>query len=258
MNKNYIRDLSIATGTVITSYLAGVKFDLAEEIGEFLRKYEHLELDELILPTIIGLVSWGIVATRRVSRGKLENLLKDPLTDLYSRRKFERVFIDYLKVARRNNSYLAVFYLDINNFKQVNDKFGHDTGDKLLKEIAKRIKNETRDIDNKFRFGGDEFVLLYEGSRHFPKISNLNQFKENIETVAKRLSDVLSKPYKISNKKIDFTSASIGVSICREYRENFKKLEQELIKSADNSMYEAKSHQLDYVIKIYENRKKQK
>lgn len=159
----------------------------------------------------------------------------DSLTGLANRRLFtdqiDRAIAQSQEVARLR---FVVLFIDLNRFKIVNDSLGHLAGDKLLIEVARRLKEAVRALDMVARLGGDEFVVLLQ------EISDLD---ESIQ-IAKRIISELEKPFKIFSQQV-FISASIGiVGIDSDYKNA-----SEIIRDADIAMYRAKSGAKDnYVI----------
>ncbi len=149
-----------------------------------------------------------------------EKAVKDSLTGLYNR----EYFFDYLKKSleklKRNRLKGFVIFLDLDNFKNINDNYGHETGDKVLKNFADILHQHFRDYDVIARYGGDEFIIFME-----------NHEKENI----KKRFNILEKKVEEYFKNFDI-SVSYGISI---YPDDTKNLE-ELIKIADQRMYEYK------------------
>lgn len=163
-------------------------------------------------------------------RKQMESKLKymafyDPLTDLPRR----DVFMDRLKVAmadaRRNGKKLAVFFIDLDNFKTINDSFGHHTGDKLLKKIAKKLTAYQRESDTVSRVGGDEFVIL------LPDIISI----DDADKVAGRILELFNQPIKINNHEL-YVTVSIGIAIYPDHG----KRERAILKNADIAMYKVK------------------
>jgi len=150
----------------------------------------------------------------------------DPLTGLPNR----RLFIDRLKnaisISKRNRTKVAVVFMDLDNFKEVNDTLGHLAGDRLLVDISKRLLACTRDYDTVARLSGDEFSLM---------ISNIVHIDEVIHIIG-RIKTQFDKPFRLNGTAINLT-ASMGVSI---YPDDSDSVE-ELIKYADTAMYKAKA-----------------
>jgi len=155
----------------------------------------------------------------------IQQLNYDPLTNLASRRLFTDRFDLSLSTAKRNQSKIALLFLDLDRFKHVNDTHGHSAGDKLLRKAALRINNSLRQTDTAARFGGDEFAVL------LPDIENVHQ----VMYVAERILLELRSPFKLLTNQIHI-SASIGISL---YPDDGNTAEQ-LLRKADNAMYKAK------------------
>lgn len=151
----------------------------------------------------------------------------DSLTGLPNR----NLMLDHLqlamKTADRENEKVAVVFLDLDNFKDVNDALGHDVGDKLLVECAMRIKRCLRADDTVSRLGGDEFVIILNGICGLSSIENV---------VQKVLSEII-KPYTLEFERIH-TSASMGITLYPDDANEVK----DLLKNADQAMYGAKAH----------------
>ena len=150
----------------------------------------------------------------------------DGLTKLPNRVFFEERFNNKIAHAKRKSRSLAVLFIDLDNFKIINDSFGHLMGDKFLYNAAERLKEITREEDIVGRFGGDEFTILVED---FSNISNL-------AVLAEKVVETFNEPFKIDGKEF-FSGASIGISVFPENGSNY----HELMKSADTAMYHVKS-----------------
>ncbi|EIW00605.1 bifunctional diguanylate cyclase/phosphodiesterase [Thermoanaerobacter siderophilus] len=163
-------------------------------------------------------------------RKQMESKLKymafyDPLTGLPRR----EIFMDRLKIAmadaKRNGKKLAVFFVDLDNFKTINDSLGHHIGDRLLKKIAKKLKACLRESDTVSRVGGDEFVIL------LPDIIDM----DDTNKVANRILELFNQPIKFNNHELHVT-ISIGIAIYPDHGKN----ERVIVKNADIAMYRAK------------------
>ena len=150
----------------------------------------------------------------------------DPLTDLYNRKAFMERLEEELAYAARYRQERVLLFIDLDKFKEVNDTFGHDTGDALLVKVADRMRRQLRDTDVIARMGGDEFCILLNNPERVPA-----------EAVAKRVAEAIDMPYQLSGRTIDFVSASIGV---KRFPGDAGTAE-ELIKAADKDMYREKS-----------------
>jgi diguanylate cyclase (GGDEF)-like protein len=165
-------------------------------------------------------------AARNQARMLEELALNDPLTGLANRRLLTDRMAMALVHARRNSSAMAVVYLDLDGFKQINDTLGHGVGDILLKMVAERLLATVRAEDTVARPGGDEFILaLWHVSG-----------RDYAATVAARAIEVLAQPYDIEGHIVTI-SASAGVSIYPDHGED----EETLLKSADLALYAAKA-----------------
>ena len=156
----------------------------------------------------------------------LESLaLKDPLTGLANRRLLAERMSMALDHARRNQSALAVVYLDLDGFKQVNNTLGHSAGDGLLQMVAARLLATVREEDTVARLGGDEFIM---GLWHLSS-------PDDAATVASKVIEVVSQPYDIEGQTVRIT-ASAGIGIYPVHGEDA----DTLMKSADLALYETK------------------
>jgi len=149
----------------------------------------------------------------------------DPLTDLPNRLLFEDRLRQALSKARRSRKQVALFFLDLDHFKEVNDNLGHDFGDLLLVDIANRLRGSIRESDTVARLGGDEFLVLLE------EVDSI----ERVEQMAERISQALLHELSRDNYR-QRLSASIGISLYPDDGSSG----QELMKAADQAMYKAK------------------
>ncbi|ADW18811.1 diguanylate cyclase/phosphodiesterase with PAS/PAC sensor(s) [Desulfobulbus propionicus DSM 2032] len=150
----------------------------------------------------------------------------DALTKLPNRAALERRLTKAIARASRNHLNLAVFFIDLDNFKNINDTLGHDKGDQVLIEVADRLSGTIRSEDTLSRLGGDEFILLSES------IDN----EQAVYTLASRILASLKQPIQLTPHTI-YINASIGIALFPEDGQTT----QELIKNADMAMYKAKS-----------------
>ena len=148
----------------------------------------------------------------------------DPLTGVLNRRGFERDASQRLTDSA-DNATGALLFIDLNDFKVINDSYGHEIGDQLLTAAAERLRQSLRSFDIIGRPGGDEFVAL---------VPDVNEDVAN--QLARRLTDALGAPYKIEGKTLD-CAASIGLAL---YPENANTLTG-LMREADQAMYRAKA-----------------
>lgn len=186
---------------------------------------EVVEWDKENKPTRLIGIQTDITENKKQQK-KLEQMAHyDVLTQLPNRTLFASRFSIAVEQSKENDSLLAICFLDLDNFKPVNDNYGHDVGDQLLIDVAERIKSHLRLEDTVSRQGGDEFTLL---------LSNLDSF-EQCEDMLRRIQTSLSKPYLINDYPHKI-SASIGVTL---YPNDDADIDT-LIRHADQAMYQAK------------------
>jgi diguanylate cyclase (GGDEF)-like protein len=152
-------------------------------------------------------------------------VLHDPLTDLPNR----TLFLDRLELAlarlRRQQTSIAVLFIDLDNFKVVNDSLGHNAGDRLLVELGSRLCEAIRPSDTIARFGGDEFVVLCE---------DINEAHDAV-AVGQRIVAAASEPFMLDGREM-FVSASVGVALAIDCEAT----PETLLRDADAAMYRAK------------------
>ncbi|QIN79868.1 EAL domain-containing protein [Rubrobacter marinus] len=165
-------------------------------------------------------------------RKELEEQLKhrafhDGLTGLPNRALFMERLEHALERAGGKDSHIAVLFLDLDGFKEVNDSLGHEAGDELLVEVARRLKQRSRPGDTVARLGGDEFIVLLE------EVSGA----EDAASLAERVSEGLRAPIELAGREVSVT-ASIGVALGDPKGVR----PQDLVREADNAMYRSKRH----------------
>ena len=158
----------------------------------------------------------------------IQQATHDALTGLPNRRLLTDRLESLIALSKRSNSLFAVLFLDLDGFKQVNDTYGHKTGDALLVEISQRLKSSLRKSDAIFRLGGDEFVILVE------RIVTLSTAQTLTQMLADKLIETLRSPLLIDGDEISI-GVSIGISIGRG-----QKSAQQILADADAAMYKAK------------------
>ncbi len=177
-----------------------------------------------------GAALYVIVQIQDVSeRRRTENALAhqaahDPLTDLPNRGLLADRMVVALARLRRSGETIAVLFMDLDRFKRINDTFGHDAGDRVLLEVAARLRSVVRPSDTVARMGGDEFAILCEGMT-----------EASAAELSSRIADVLSDPIQVEGRELGM-SASIGIVIT----DNGDAKPTSLLTDADTAMYEAK------------------
>ncbi len=173
-----------------------------------------------------GIVSFRDVTNRKRVEDELAHLsLHDGLTGIPNRSFFLETLRKAIARARRANSRVAVLLLDLDRFKQINDRLGHDFGDELLVDVARRLTDGLRAGDFVARLGGDEFVILFEGFGH----------DEHAAGLADKITEVLTPAFRLEGQEVSVT-ASIGISTYPECGDDAGSL----MKTADVAMYRAK------------------
>lgn len=166
------------------------------------------------------------ITERKAAEAEVKYLAyHDALTRLPNRLLFIDRLENALAGARRNGERVAVLFLDLDRFKNVNDSLGHSAGDQMLREIAARFRECVREEDTVARVGGDEFVILLRSVTS----------RDEVECVARRIMNAVGQPFSIEGKSLGI-SCSIGISL---YPENGAEGEA-MIRNADAAMYSAK------------------
>ena len=209
------------------------EIEQSSKLGEKLVIESHwtLVVDDHGQPQSVFTINTNIT-DRKAAADKIQYLaFYDHLTNLPNR----TLLLDRLKKAlascTRNQSYGALLFIDIDNFKILNDTLGHDKGDLLLNQIGERLKNCVRTTDSVARFGGDEFVIMLEN------ISSIEtQAAIATQKIAEKVMYELNQPYYLGEYEHQST-ASIGITLFSEADDSIN----ELLKRADLAMYQAKA-----------------
>jgi len=149
----------------------------------------------------------------------------DTLTSLPNRTLFQDRLLQSIAAYSRNNEKFALFYLDLDQFKKINDSLGHHVGDEVLVIVSNRLKKLLREEDTLARLGGDEFTVILKD------VTTI----EGVSSVAQKIIDLMKEPIEVENHTL-YVSSSIGISLCPKDATN----EHDLIKYADTAMYKAK------------------
>ena len=209
----------------LTSRTEEQVFDLLEfKDGRIFERYSQ---PRLVGGRLVGRVwSFRDVTQRLASERRLAYLANyDPLTQLPNRNLLQDRLQHAILHAAREGQRLAVLFLDLDNFKNINDTLGHAVGDRILEEAAKRLRGCCRKSDTIARLGGDEYTLLLE---------DLGQPDEAAQ-VAQTLLAAFARPFEVEGREV-FCSVSIGIAIFPSDAENI----DDLMKNADAAMYRAK------------------
>ena len=158
----------------------------------------------------------------------LEQVQKDPLTKLYNRRYFADVSKDILSISKREKSSICIIMADVDNFKSVNDTYGHLAGDKVLKEISRRLRSMSRESDVIARYGGEEFIILIPNT----ELDGAQQFAEKIR------ASIAYPLFEIDDKLSIRVTISIGLA--HMHTQEDSTIENIFVR-ADKALYEAKN-----------------
>jgi diguanylate cyclase (GGDEF)-like protein/PAS domain S-box-containing protein len=191
---------------------------------------ETLLSDLSLHPEVGGIVlNTRDISERKVFEQQLAHqAFHDSITGLANRALFRDRVEHALERQQRDDRPIAVLFMDIDDFKTINDSLGHAAGDELLTEVGERLKGCLRAADTAARLGGDEFGMLLEDAGY-----------ERAAEVAQRVMNTLEKPFYLEDKQV-FVRASVGIAIGDEDRKGMKGAE-ELLRNADVAMYTAKS-----------------
>jgi diguanylate cyclase (GGDEF)-like protein/PAS domain S-box-containing protein len=187
-------------------------------------------------PWLIQGVIFDITERKRAEEQVAFLAYHDKLTGLPNRALFEEMLETAIARARRHDLGVGVLYLDLDNFKLVNDSLGHHAGDELLSQLAERLRGCTRETDMVARQGGDEFLLLLADlERGMGPVSGSEAGVLVAESVATRVHEALQEPFDLEGVEF-FASASIGVSLFPQDAADATTL----LRNADHAMYQSK------------------
>jgi diguanylate cyclase (GGDEF)-like protein/PAS domain S-box-containing protein len=208
---------------LVVPVLRDTRIDAVMGVGNKLERYEQTDLDLL---SQIADITYDFVE-RKQAENKIEYMaFNDVLTGLPNRQLLADRLQQAVSLSQRSGQLLAICYLDLNDFKPVNDRYGHHVGDQLLVQLGKRLQDDLREGDTLARLGGDEFVIL---------LNNLRSIFDGEEIIG-RILDEINQPFNIEGHRVHI-SGSIGVTI-------FPMDESDadtLIRHADQAMYKAKA-----------------
>jgi diguanylate cyclase (GGDEF)-like protein len=189
--------------------------------------FVHQEIEAVTDPSL-GIITGTVqdITLKKQAEWQMHQLAYfDSLTGLASRASYHQRMEDFIRLANRHNGQFAFMYIDLDDFKNINDCFGHDVGDEFLKAIANRLKLVVRDVDFAVRLGGDEFGIILDGIED----------KARAGEIADRCLQKVSPPLLLNQHRID-PKISIGIAFYPVDGAN----EIDLMKAADAAMYAAK------------------
>lgn len=205
-----------------------IKSTTGKVLGAFgmYRDYPSLPNDVELNDLVDAARLAGIIMERDLNHKRIQTLAyNDELTGLSNRAHLLLTLDNLIKISARDTKKFAVLYIDVDNFKSVNDSLGHDAGDALLQELGLRLKSAIREIDYVARFGGDEFCIIIK------EISD----SYNAATLAQRCLNIVSTPVSLSGRQF-IPACSIGIAHYPDGGNNLKNL----LKAADTALYAAK------------------
>jgi diguanylate cyclase (GGDEF)-like protein len=229
--RRFLSELLLAAVLLVAVFLLAAELDITKRLHAWSQGHEAWELDELVFSVlVVGLLYLGIFAYRRIAeiRSLVEEASTDVLTGLLNRRRAMELLMHEVRRAHRYRRDLSIILCDIDHFKEINDAFGHPTGDQVLRLFATLAAGRIRGIDLLARTGGEEFMIIAT------------------ETSGKGAAD-LAERLRVAVESASFgidrtVTASFGVSQLRP-GESFAALMQR----ADERLYRAKRRGRNHV-----------
>ncbi|WP_158498624.1 putative bifunctional diguanylate cyclase/phosphodiesterase [Martelella endophytica] len=240
LRSKFSRDAVIVSLATIGVAAILIRIDAFEMLARFSRNHEDWEVDELFTVLMVMSIGLGFLLFRRsrelnreiARRREAERLAQalarqDALTGIPNRRSFEEECDRRLSRARRDTDAFALFFIDFDRFKQINDNLGHEAGDRLLQALVERLKKNLRPEDFLGRLGGDEFAMIVAGASD----------ERTLAGIAERLIAAAAEPVSVMGRAISM-SISIGIAVCPRDGNS----RETLLKKADTAMYRAKEN----------------
>ena len=218
-----LREAGVTSGVTVPVMVEGEAWGV---LGAQTRHHRDFSAGDVSFIQALAHVLANAIERRTAEDRTRHDALHDPLTGLPNRNLFLDRLEHGLSQAHRHRSSIAVLFLDLDQFKLVNDSLGHAAGDELLAAVAPRIQSVLRPEDTVARFGGDEFAILVED------VSN----ERDATRVAERITQALTRPFVLRQRE-HFVSASIGISLSTGGG-----APEALIRDADAALYRAKDH----------------
>jgi len=201
-----------------------------EEIHKYKFSQIIKEIDYFIISSVVFLLILIIITYAKIKNGLEIETIKDALTKTHNRFYFNKIYKYLINKFHKTNIPFSMLIVDIDNFKKINDTYGHDKGDEILKKFGEILNNSTRKTDFVFRYGGEEFVII------FPE-TDIEKAKQIVNRILKKIPQEI----KIENTPVTF-SGGLG-----EYRgENPK----EFFEKVDKALYEAKQKGKNRIVVI--------
>jgi diguanylate cyclase (GGDEF)-like protein len=205
---------------------------LSELIDKAFRRYRFLTQPMKRYDDLAGIT---IDLLEHVNKYKTE-ANTDPLTKLFNRRSFDQILDKAISLYKENNLFFSLVLIDLDDFKKLNDTFGHPAGDEVLRVFGSILQNNMRQEDSAFRYGGEEFAIIASGD----KAENIKLFVDRIHR------QVREKILIFEDRKISFTFSAGLVCIQKSFSKN------DLIRAADQALYHAKKHGKNQIV-VYQD-----
>ena len=195
----------------------------------------HRQATEPSAQLLEKIKTYGNLAELAISRSLSSEQIRhlafyDDLTGLANRRLLEEHMLQAMANSQRSQKYCGLMFIDLDNFKPVNDIYGHRVGDTLLQDVARRLQSVVRSADTVARFGGDEFIVLLRDIDIDTKRS-----QQQIQLVAAKIAQELSRPFPLNDNSMHQGACSIGLVLFKGDTDC-----DELLRRADTAMYQAK------------------
>jgi diguanylate cyclase (GGDEF)-like protein/PAS domain S-box-containing protein len=226
-------DAAVIFGVFHEVYLTGTPFrGLSWRVLRPDGKEQHMEIsvslirDAAARPNGFRGIMHDITERRKAEKVIQHMAYHDPLTGLPNRLLFYDRFSQIMAHARRNQERFAIVMLDLDKFKEINDRLGHDTGDQLLRSVSERLSSQMRDGDTVARFGGDEFLLLLPGMKQI----------EDMDPLGQKIFQAFQQPFAVSGQALSIR-ASIGIAVFPDDGSD----RDTLVQKADFAMYRVKA-----------------
>ncbi len=216
----------ILTGTIFNLTMVSTEYFVLLNVDISLSVFKRIAVALVVWWIIYILSSYSIIVNARLVKKLERYALTDSLTKTYNRRYLNSYMEKALPLFKRGENELALVLFDIDYFKQVNDTYGHQVGDEILKRLSKIVTEIVRESDILVRLGGEEFLLVLPSTSSEQASDIAEKIRRNVEIV----------PFKITDKDISIT-LSLGVALY-DYEEHLN----DNIKMADEALYQAKKN----------------
>ncbi|MBZ9611937.1 diguanylate cyclase domain-containing protein [Rheinheimera maricola] len=210
-----------------------VKNAQGKVLGTFAIYHHHIA--EPSAELLQKIKTYGNLAELAISRSQSNAQIRrlafyDSLTGLANRRLLEEHLLQAMAASKRSQKFCGLMFIDLDNFKPVNDLYGHKVGDTLLQEVARRLQSAVRQADTVARFGGDEFIVLLRDID-----ADAQRSRQHMHIVATKIAQELSRPYPLNDNSMHQCACSIGLVLFIGDTDS-----DELLRQADTAMYQAK------------------